>query len=106
MGGFGGTTRLARLVGRTHAAKLLLRGRAVDAETALSIGLVHAVVDSERVVEEVMAWLADILPNSPLAVQLTWKALHRGLDMPLDAAAQLGADLVRAMSGITETGPA
>lgn len=90
--GFGGTTRLARLVGRSRAAEMLLRGRAVDAETALAIGLVHAVVDAERVVDEAAAWLADILAHSPLAVRLTWEALHRGLDLPLDASAQLGAD--------------
>lgn len=90
--GFGGTTRLARLVGRGRAAEMLLRGRNVSAEEALQIGLVQFVVDDERLMEETQAIVVDILSKSPSAVKLTWEALHRGLNMTLEESASLGAD--------------
>ncbi|HYD59831.1 MAG TPA: enoyl-CoA hydratase-related protein [Noviherbaspirillum sp.] len=90
--GFGGTTRLPRLVGKGRAAEMLLRGRAVDAQEALRIGLVQEMVQSERLMEEAEAIVADILAQSPVAVRLTWEALHRGLNMTLEESAELGAD--------------
>ena len=90
--GFGGTTRLPRLVGRGRAAEMLLRGRAVDADEALQIGLVQSVVPVDRLLDEAQVFLADILAQSPTAVRLTWEAMHRGLNLPLDDSAQLGAD--------------
>jgi enoyl-CoA hydratase len=90
--GFGGTTRLPRLVGRGRAAEMLLRGRAVDADEALQIGLVHSVIDAERLLDEAQSFVADILAHSPVAVRLTWEAMHRGLNLSLDESAQLGAD--------------
>ena len=74
--GFGGTTRLPRLVGRGRAAEMLLRGRPVAAEEALEIGLVQFVVDDEQLIPETEAIVRDILAQSPTAVRLTWEALH------------------------------
>lgn len=90
--GFGGTTRLARLVGKGRAAEMLLRGRAVDAEEALRIGLVQEVTESDRLMDATRAIVRDILEQSPVAVRLTWEALHRGLNMTLEESAELGAD--------------
>jgi enoyl-CoA hydratase len=90
--GFGGTTRLARLVGRGRAAELLLRGRAVLSEEALQIGLVQFVVDDDRLLAEAEAIVREILALSPSAVRLTWEALHRGLNMTMEESAALGAD--------------
>lgn len=90
--GFGGTTRLPRLVGKGRAAELLLRGRAVAADEALQIGLVQSVVEPENLLAETEAIVRDILAQSPLAVKLTWEAMHRGLNMTLEESAALGAD--------------
>jgi enoyl-CoA hydratase len=90
--GFGGTTRLARLVGRGRAAELLLRGRIVSTEEALEIGLVQSVVDAGKLMTETEVLVRDILAQAPVAVRLTWEALHRGLNMTLEESAQLGAD--------------
>lgn len=90
--GFGGTTRLPRLVGKGRAAEMLLRGRAVDAEEALKIGLVQGIADADRLMEETTAIVRDILDQSPTAVRLTWEAMHRGLNMTLEESAELGAD--------------
>ncbi len=90
--GFGGTTRLARLVGKGRAAEMLLRGRTIDAEEALRIGLVQQVAGPEELMDVARALLQDILGQSPDAVRLTWEALHRGLNMTLEESAELGAD--------------
>lgn len=91
--GFGGTTRLPRLVGKGRATELLLRGRLLDADEALEIGLIHKVTTPENLLEEAKAFLRDILGLSPIAVKLTWEAIHRGLDLTLEESALLGADM-------------
>ena len=91
--GVGGTTRLPRLVGRGRATELLLRGRVVAADEALQIGWVQSVVEAEKLLGETEAMLREILAQSPIAVKLTWEAIHRGLNMTLEESTLLGADL-------------
>jgi enoyl-CoA hydratase len=64
----------------------------VSAEEALHIGLVQSVVDVGDLLKETEAILRDILAQAPIAVRLTWEALHRGLNVTLEESAQLGAD--------------
>lgn len=90
--GWGGTSRLARLVGRGRAADLLLTGRPIDAAEALAIGLVQRVVPGARLREEAAALARELAARSPAALGLTWRALLRGLDLPLAEALAIGAD--------------
>jgi enoyl-CoA hydratase len=90
--GFGGTTRLPRLVGRGRAAELLLTGRLLTAEEALQVGLVNRVVDGEHLLPETERLVEEVLSNAPIAVRLTWEAMHRGLNLSLEESAALGAD--------------
>lgn len=90
--GWGGTTRLPRLIGKSRAVEMLLTGKMVEANEALQIGLIHRVVESENLKIEGAKLLQEILQNSPIAVNLTWEAVHRGLDLPIDESARLGAD--------------
>jgi enoyl-CoA hydratase len=90
--GFGGTTRLPRLVGKGRAAELLLTGRLVTAEEALRIGLINKVVEPENLISETESLVIEILSQSPAAVRMTWEALHRGMNLTLEESALLGAD--------------
>lgn len=90
--GWGGTTRLPRLIGQSRAAELLLTGKMVNADEAMQIGLVNRVVEPENLLVEGENFLHEILENAPVAVNLTWEAIHRGLDLPIDESAKLGAD--------------
>ncbi|RAT94547.1 enoyl-CoA hydratase/isomerase family protein [Brevibacillus sp. Leaf182] len=90
--GFGGTTRLPRLIGKGRAAELLLTGSAIDADEAYRMGLVNRVVSSERLLAETEEVLREILSQSPLAVKLTWDAIHRGSNLTVEESALLGAD--------------
>lgn len=90
--GFGGTTRLPRLIGKGRAAELLLTGKLILAEEALQIGLVNRVVEPEKLISETESLVHEILSQSPIAVRLTWEAIHRGLNLTLEESTLLGAD--------------
>jgi enoyl-CoA hydratase len=66
--GYGGTGRLARLVGRGRALELLLTGDMIDAQEAHRIGLVNRVVPVEELLATTESMMARILGNGPLAV--------------------------------------
>ena len=82
--GFGGTQRLARLVGRGAALKLLLTGAVIPAAEALRIGLVDEVVPAGELMARGEALAGEMAANAPIALRLTLEAVDRGLDLPLD----------------------
>jgi enoyl-CoA hydratase len=90
--GWGGTTRLPRLIGKGRAAELLLTGKMISAEKALEIGLVNLVVDNGKLQNKGEKLMEEILNNAPVSVNFTWEAIHRGLNLPLEESAKLGAD--------------
>jgi len=91
--GFGGTQRLARLVGPGRALDLLLSGRMMGAAEALAAGLVDRVVAPDQLLAEARQWLREVSQNSPLGVRLCLEAVRRGVHLPLDDALALEADL-------------
>lgn len=90
--GWGGTTRLARIVGMGRAAELLLRGRAMDAREALEIGLVSRVTAPDALMPEAMAMAEELAALPRAAVRLTWEAIRTGIDLPIGESLSLGAD--------------
>jgi enoyl-CoA hydratase len=90
--GWGGTTRLARLIGKGRAAELLLTGKMISAEEAISIGLVNRVTEPDNLIAEAEGLIHEICSQSPHAARMTWEAMHRGLDMSIDESSDLGAD--------------
>jgi enoyl-CoA hydratase len=82
--GFGGTQRLARLVGKGRANQLLLTGEMIDAAEAYRIGLVNKVVAVDALMNEARTMLTTILANGPLAVALCIEAIDRGLQMSIE----------------------
>jgi enoyl-CoA hydratase len=82
--GYGGTQRLARLVGKGRANQLLLTGEMIDAAEAYRIGLVNKVVAADALMNEAQAMMKTILANGPLAVALCIEAIDRGLQMSLE----------------------
>lgn len=82
--GYGGTQRLARLVGKGRALELLLTGDMIDAAEAYRIGLVNRVVPPAELMDVARAILGRILENGPLAVALCLEAVDRGLGMVLE----------------------
>jgi enoyl-CoA hydratase/carnithine racemase len=91
--GSGGTQRLARAVPPAVAAKLVLTGRPLDAESALRYGLVSDVVAPEDLVAFTQDLASAIAANAPLSLQAAKTALRAAAEQPLQA----GLDLERSL---------
>lgn len=89
--GYGGTQRLARLVGKGRALQLLLTGEMIDAAEAYRIGLVNRVVPGPELIEAARVLLRQILTNGPLAVSQCIEVVNGGYDLTLDEALRLEA---------------
>ncbi|GBD11028.1 2,3-dehydroadipyl-CoA hydratase [bacterium HR23] len=89
----GGSQLLARIVGRAWAQDMLLTGREVSASEGLGMGLVHRVTAPGVLLAEGMALAQAIAQMAPLACQYAKEAVWKGLDLPLEHALRLEADL-------------
>lgn len=87
--GFGGTQRLARIVGPGMAKQLIYTARNIKADEALRIGLVNAVYPAEELMEQAEKMASIIAGNAPIAVRACKKAINEGLDLPMDEAIAL-----------------
>lgn len=91
--GFGGTQRLARLVGKGQAMELILTGKMISAQHALQIGLVNQVVAQTDLLPTCQQLANAIIVNGPLAVKYAIQAINQGLDETLEEGLLLEADL-------------
>lgn len=80
--GYGGTQRLARVVGRGLAAELILTGNRITAQRAYEIGLVNRVVPGDALQAAALELARTVAEKSPVAVRLALEAL-RAADLPL-----------------------
>ena len=90
--GGGGTQRLPRLIGPSRAKDLILSGRQVAADEALRIGLVDRVVPAAQVLDETLAWAAELAHGPVVAHALAKNAIDRGLDGPIGDGLDLEID--------------
>ncbi|MCL2625446.1 MAG: 1,4-dihydroxy-2-naphthoyl-CoA synthase [Cystobacterineae bacterium] len=78
-GGFG-ASYLASIVGQKKAREIWFLCRQYNAEDALRMGLVNAVVPLENLEEETLRWCAEILEMSPLALRMLKSAFNAAID--------------------------
>jgi enoyl-CoA hydratase len=91
--GYGGTQRLARLVGKGQAMEMILSGRIVEAGEAREIGLVNKVVPAAKLLEAAETLAKEIIKNAPLALAYSIEAINRGLDRTLAEGLELEAEI-------------
>jgi len=81
--GYGGTVRLARLIGLGRAVEMALTGEMIDADAALDMGLITHVVPQEELLARAKEILRKVTKNGPLAVRMVLESIYRGLDTTL-----------------------
>ncbi|MBO4457369.1 MAG: enoyl-CoA hydratase/isomerase family protein [Butyrivibrio sp.] len=84
--GFGGTQRLARLIGAGMAKQLIYTARNIKADEAYRIGLVNAVYPQEELLAAAEKMASQIAANAPIAVRACKKAINDGLQTDIDSA--------------------
>lgn len=91
--GFGGTQRLARLVGPGRAKEILFTADMYSAADAHQMGLVNHVKAPEELMDFCKAMAGRIAERGPIAVQLSKEAVNDGLEMDLEKSFIHEADL-------------
>ncbi|MGB7861601.1 MAG: enoyl-CoA hydratase/isomerase family protein [Acidimicrobiia bacterium] len=89
MPGSGGTQRLTRLIGLGRAKDMIMRGRRISADEALSYGLVTEVVEPGGLVAAGQRLAAELQQHSPLAMAMVKRVLNRAYETPLGAGLEL-----------------
>lgn len=80
--GYGGTQRLARLIGPGKAKQMIFSAEPLDAEEAYRVGLIEELADGD-VMETAEAWANKILKRGPVAVRAAKQAVNEGLETTL-----------------------
>jgi enoyl-CoA hydratase len=91
--GYGGTQRMARLIGKGKAIELICTGDRIPAAEAERIGLVNRVVAPESLMATAEELARKIMSRSPVAVRAAIEAINNGLDMSFDEGQFLEATL-------------
>jgi enoyl-CoA hydratase len=90
--GFGGTQRLARLVGKAMAKELCMTGVMISAQEAKEVGLVNKVVAPDKLWEETMKTAAVLSSKGKVSMRAVKKCVDRGCDVDLRTGCYLEAD--------------
>ncbi len=84
--GFGGTQRLARIVGRCKALELLLTGDTITAQEAHEVGIVNRVFPGDNLMAASLEVAQKMAMRGAFALAQIKRAVYAGLDMPLASA--------------------
>ena len=87
--GFGGTQRLARLVGPGMAKQMIYTAKNIKADEALRIGLVNAVYPQNELLNEAKKLAETIARQAPIAVRNSKKAINDGLQVDMYKAIEI-----------------
>lgn len=104
--GMGGSWLLARAIGGTRAAEMLLLGEAIPAERAEQIGLINRVVPDDGLMDAVLEMTGKLAGLSARGLWATRASLRRSLDSGLDAELQLLASVQGGLLASEEFGQA
>lgn len=93
--GAGGTQRLPRLVGPAVATEMLLKGMRYTPDKALELGLVHKVIEADKLQEEARAYAQSLAKQAPLAVQRIKRLIRAAFETPGEEGLRLEKELFR-----------
>jgi len=87
--GWGGTQRLARLIGIGRAKELIMSGEQITAQRACEMGLVNRVFPAEQLMDETKKFAQKLAGMPPFTTKMAKYAINYGYDMALDNANSL-----------------
>jgi len=96
--GYGGTQRLPRLVGRTHAYELMFLGDRISAERASEIGLVNRVSPAASLMDDTRELAARLAGQAPVAIRLIIDSVNRGLETTIDEGLEIETQNIERVS--------
>ena len=76
--GYGGTQRLAQLIGKGKAMELVMSAEMINAEQALQLGLVNHVTEPDQLMEKTLGLMKTILSKGPGAIGKVIAAVNAG----------------------------
>ena len=82
--GAGGTQRLTKAIGKARAMEMVLAGKFIKADEALSYGLINRVVPVELYLQEAINLASKIAAMSPIAAKLAKEAVNRSYETHLE----------------------
>jgi enoyl-CoA hydratase len=91
--GYGGTQRLARLIGRGRAMEMILTGNQIDAQEALRIGLVNKIVPQADLMSAALSIAQLIAAKGQVAIRMALKAVNMTEETTLTDGQNLEASL-------------
>jgi len=91
--GYGGTQRLARIIGRDRAKYLVFTGERIGADEAFRLGLVERIVPATDLLDAAMELATSLAARAPHAIALAKMAINEGTSMPLEQALEHEAAL-------------
>jgi len=90
--GFGGTQRLARIIGKNMASELIYTGKMISANEAKEIGLVNKVCSPESLMDEVTKTAQAIASKGKYSLQAAKRVISSGLDVDILTGCKIEAD--------------
>ena len=84
--GGGGTQRLARLIGSSRALDLILHGKLISNVKALEFGIINEILHKESFLQSLKEYCQILANRAPIALREVKRAIHRGMDLPLEEA--------------------
>jgi enoyl-CoA hydratase/carnithine racemase len=90
--GFGGTQRLARIVGKGKAVELILTGDMIKAQEAYRLNLVNKVVPAGAVLKEARDLARKIVSKSKFPIAASLRAITEGLDLSIEEGLSVEVD--------------
>jgi enoyl-CoA hydratase len=101
--GYGGTQRMARLLGKGKALELICTGDRIGATDAEKIGLVNRVVPADQLMATCEEMAKKIMSRGPLAVRAAIEAVNNGTEMPFEEGQFLEATLFGLLCASNDT---
>ena len=90
--GFGGTQRLPRLVGKNMAKEMILTGKMISANEAVTVGMVNQVCSPEKLMDEVSQTAKTMASKGKVSLRAAKQAINSGMNVDLVSGAGIEID--------------